>query len=452
MVIIVGLGYRSHAEGVQPRCSTALLKPYSAILNELARLRLEINQAKKTGSLALAHALSVEYVHKLHEAGLTEADFQTLKAELNIAKQDQHSVTDKFNVVKTAENERRQLPFRHVYDFRQSETLTEGEFSPDGRLVVTASNDNTSILWDAVSGKPLHTLSGHTARPSTATFSPDGKRLVTAAYDAKAIVWDTATGEKLMTLTGHEFMLANAVFSPDGNYLATSAFDRYVLVWDLTTGKPIHKLDIKDRSMPPISFTPNGKNLITVGYDHALIWNLASEKIVHELPATQGTKFRPSFSSDGKLVALLGLPNKSASIWHVETGVRSYEIKPSDGTINAVLFSPDGNLVAGVTTLGETIVVDATTGAVKARLKNANNILKSFCFSADSSQIITAATDATVTIWDLTAASSAALPVFSFKTGQGDLLKVFVSKDGDRVLSVSDDKASIWERLDHEVP
>jgi hypothetical protein len=48
-------------------------------------------------------------------------------------------------------------------------------FSPDGRRIVTALNDNTARVWDAASGRELLQMTGHTDHPWTAVFSPDGK-------------------------------------------------------------------------------------------------------------------------------------------------------------------------------------------------------------------------------------------------------------------------------------
>ena len=33
--------------------------------------------------------------------------------------------------------------------------------SPDNSFIVTGSNDNTAMIWDARTGELLHTLSGH---------------------------------------------------------------------------------------------------------------------------------------------------------------------------------------------------------------------------------------------------------------------------------------------------
>jgi WD40 repeat protein len=47
-------------------------------------------------------------------------------------------------------------------------------------------------VLDAETGRPLAVLTGHAHRVVTATYSPDGKRIVTASEDNTARVWDTS--------------------------------------------------------------------------------------------------------------------------------------------------------------------------------------------------------------------------------------------------------------------
>jgi WD40 repeat protein len=70
-------------------------------------------------------------------------------------------------------------------------------FSPDGKQVLTASEDHTARVWNAANGQLLAKLEGHTDRVVHAEFSPDGHRVVTASVDNTALVWDAATAQSL---------------------------------------------------------------------------------------------------------------------------------------------------------------------------------------------------------------------------------------------------------------
>ncbi|MGE0701937.1 MAG: toll/interleukin-1 receptor domain-containing protein, partial [Hyphomicrobiaceae bacterium] len=90
---------------------------------------------------------------------------------------------------------------RAIFDSRTRAVLSAHEatvriasFSPDGRRIVTASDDNTARVWDSESGNEIALLKAHTGTVRSASVSPDGRRIVTASDDNTARVWDSESG------------------------------------------------------------------------------------------------------------------------------------------------------------------------------------------------------------------------------------------------------------------
>ena len=75
-------------------------------------------------------------------------------------------------------------------------------FSPDGKTLVSGSDDNTIKLWDVETGQEIRTLKGHDSFVTSVNFSPDGKTLVSGSWDKTIKLWNVETGQEIRTLKG----------------------------------------------------------------------------------------------------------------------------------------------------------------------------------------------------------------------------------------------------------
>ena len=143
-----------------------------------------------------------------------------------------------------------------------SDSVNTVVFSPDSRLLASASNDRTVKLWDATTGDQVQKLEGHSEGVNTVVFSPDGRLLVSASYDATVRLWDAATGEQVQKLKRHSGRVGAFAFSPDGRLLASASFDRTVRLWDVVTGNQVEKIELHV-TVSQLHFSHDGQGLET---------------------------------------------------------------------------------------------------------------------------------------------------------------------------------------------
>ncbi len=87
--------------------------------------------------------------------------------------------------------------------------------TPDGRLTVSASHDQTLEVWKFASGSELRALAGYTSRVHGVALIGDGRLAASASWDQTLKVWGVASGQQLCTFTADARLLCCDI-SPDG--------------------------------------------------------------------------------------------------------------------------------------------------------------------------------------------------------------------------------------------
>jgi hypothetical protein len=183
-----------------------------------------------------------------------------------------------------------------------------------GQRILTASDDGTARLWDAVTGEEAEARKIPFSGFRWAVLSSDGRRLVTT-YDCRwqrvpyaALIWDSQTG-RTIRFRGPEDTYQFPSLSADGSKLLACTDAHHVRIWDARTGKELAVL--KSRAWCGC-FSPDGKWALTAD-GSGRIWDVATGKELALLPGDEKNPIHSgSFSPDGKRV--LTLPSGPTSL------------------------------------------------------------------------------------------------------------------------------------------
>jgi len=321
-------------------------------------------------------------------------------------------------------------------------------FTPDGRRVVTASDDNTARVWDAENGELLAILEGHTEPVLSAALSPNGRQLVTSSADHTARLWNVETGKQSAILQEHSDIVRSAAFSPDGGRVVTASDDRTARVWNAQTGKQTAILEGHDRRVRSAAFSPDGRQVLTASDDTtARLWDAETGNPMAVIEGHTQPLRSAAFSPDGTRVIVTTSRGNTARLWNLESGNSAVlqgnfrDLQGHSAAIGSAAFSRDGQLV--VTASGDKTarIWDAQTARQVAALGDHGGAVNSAAFSPDGHYIVTASDDRTARLWDAGTGKLAA--VFS---GHLDMVwSAAFSPDGSRILTTSSDgTARLW--------
>ena len=333
-------------------------------------------------------------------------------------------------------------------------------FSPDGKLIVSAGNDNTIKIWNAESRKLEKTLRGHAGWIRACVFTPDGASLVSGSHDRRLMIWnfrdyaeERALGNRV--LQGHSDAVLHAEFSPDDKRIVTAGRDHTARLWsvaDLQSQKEFaegHSFLVSQAAFVPTppalaAAYPKGR-IATVGIDNtARIWDAArgTEIRRQERPMEPaGRAGAMAVSRDGA-VMFTGDDKDGAILWDIETGKQVFRLDIDGEEIVWTAFSADDSQLFTGDAGGRCKLWSRKDGTFIRNVSSHADRITGAVFTADGRLLLTASADNSVEQWDLVAGQP--LRGRTLKHPQG-VSSLAVAADGrTAVTGCNDGKVRIW--------
>jgi WD40 repeat protein/serine/threonine protein kinase len=226
-------------------------------------------------------------------------------------------------------------------------------WSPNGKVLASGSWDDTVRLWNVTNrDEPILILKGHENGVEAVAWSADGKVIASGSMDHDVRLWDTSSGRLVRNLegrNGHVYSLGTVAWSPDGMVLASGHDDNTVRLWDASSGELLRTLEDKVRG-DAVTWSPNGRVLATGGSDNAVrFWDAKTGELLRTLEAHENSIDTLAWSADGKVLASGG-SDKSLLLWNPETGELLSTLEHHEDNIfvyvSSLAWSPDGKVLA----------------------------------------------------------------------------------------------------------
>lgn len=292
-------------------------------------------------------------------------------------------------------------------------------FHPEGKSLVSGSDDKSVRLWDLEKGEVTANLNADFTEKAkgqvyAVAFSPNGKLVAAVNGQGQLQIWNPSLEKNKRLVSGIDAHAGHnayqVVFGKDTSVIFTSGSDNKAkqiigLGPDGETvpghGKPT-PLEGHANNVIALAATADGKFLATGSTDKTIrLWDLtgAMPRVVRVFHGHTEEVTALAFSPDGKTLSS-GSKDQGLRFWSVSVADDHQNLDDHKAYVWSAVVSPDGKLVASAGA-DRVVVVRDFGGKTLHKLEGHTAAVTALAFSADSSKLVSVGGDKVVRVWDL---------------------------------------------------
>ncbi len=282
--------------------------------------------------------------------------------------------------------------------------------TPDGRHLVSSSNDGSVRIWRLPECTLVRTIVGGD-RYQNLTVTADGKHIAAGSgtwgggKDDVIQVWRLSDGGHERTLSAHRGAVWDVAATPDGRHLVSAGQDSTIRIWRLSDGALIRTLLGHSWDINAVAVTPDGERIVSGSRDSTIrVWDLSDGRLLSTVKAHDGSVARVGVASDQQFIVSTGRDG-SIKLWGPEGRRELRATSGHEGWIGGLALPADGRrFVTGGSDgklkawrIGE--YWDTAQLDITATLQEEGRIVNCVAATPDGKYIISGSEDGTIRVW-----------------------------------------------------
>lgn len=320
--------------------------------------------------------------------------------------------------------------------------ITHVEFTDDGRYLVSASIDGTPRMWDVETGQVLRSFGGHTNGASNISVTDDGRSVLSVSYDNTARIWNSDLSVSQGVFYGHDDWVTDLAFSPDGQYLASASNDSTIRIWEIESNTLFDVLGTDGYLSEGITYLPDGSGILFDFDDKLYQWQIGDDDMreYEDLPAYPD-KIR--LTGDGEYAVIRTVGEEDDYVGYLNLEEEEFEIVAS-AFIQDVAVAQNRNIMAWVDDYTSIVLydIDTDTEITRFDITDFGEGIVVLAISPDADVVMIGSFDGLIAFVDATSGTT----LSESREHTTEVSSIVISPDG--LFAVSgglDDRVILWD-------